>query len=117
MKMSIYRSPLRQQSFRDRVHSPLVILAREQVAVAVHRYGERGMACECLHRLRCEPRFDPARYCEVAQPVPIKPLWRRPAYYRPVIRPDNIESKTRTRSLLPGPSPARQPVRVELFVN
>src|ERR1700676_1327896 len=59
---------------RDLIHGLAVIDTREQVSVAVHGDLQRAMTGEGLHRLWGEPCLDPARYREVAEPVPVEAL-------------------------------------------
>ena len=50
---------LREQSLGDLVHCPLVVVAWEQVPIAIHCDLKRGVAGECLDGLRGEPRLYP----------------------------------------------------------
>jgi hypothetical protein len=56
------------------IHRQLVVVAREEMPVPIHRHLQRRMSRERLHGLRRKPRLDPRRDRKVAQPVPAKPL-------------------------------------------
>ena len=67
-----------------------MILAREQVAVAVHRDLQRGMASESLHRLRRHAGFNPSGYGEVSEPVPVETFRFEPIEQRQELPLDQI---------------------------
>ena len=61
---------LSNQIPRDVIHRLLMILRREQVAIAVHSHLKTAMPRKCLHCLGRQTSFNPSRYRKMPQAVP-----------------------------------------------
>jgi hypothetical protein len=63
-----------EQSLSDLIHRLPMIVAWEQMAVAIHRDLQRRVTGERLHRLGRKPRLDPSRHSKMSEAVPVETL-------------------------------------------
>ena len=64
---------LLEEVARNLIHRLAMVLAWEQVPVAIHRDRKRCVASKRLHRLRREALLDPTRDSKMPQAVPAHP--------------------------------------------